>query len=51
MIVLDTRALIWWVNGDEQLSDRARKAIEEEISSEMNRCLSRRSRPGRSLYW
>jgi PIN domain nuclease of toxin-antitoxin system len=34
MIVLDTHTLIWWVNGDEQLSDRARKAIEEEISSE-----------------
>ena len=34
MIVLDTHALIWWVNDDEQLSDRARKAIEKEISSE-----------------
>ena len=34
MIVLDTHALIWWVNDDEQLSDRARKAIEREISSE-----------------
>jgi PIN domain nuclease of toxin-antitoxin system len=34
MIVLDTRALIWWVNDDGQLSDRARKAIEREISSE-----------------
>lgn len=34
MIVLDTHALIWWVNGDEQISDRARKAIEKEISSE-----------------
>jgi PIN domain nuclease of toxin-antitoxin system len=33
MIVLDTHALIWWVNGDEQLSDRARKTIEKEISS------------------
>ncbi len=34
MIVLDTHALIWWVNDDEQLSDRARDAIEKEISSE-----------------
>ena len=34
MIVLDTHALIWWVNGDQQLSDKARKAIEKEISSE-----------------
>ena len=34
MIVLDTHALIWWVNDDEQLSDRARKAIEKEISGE-----------------
>ena len=34
MIVLDTHALIWWVNDDEQLSDRARKAIEKEIRGE-----------------
>ena len=34
MIVLDTHALIWWVNDDQQLSDRARKAIEKEISNE-----------------
>ena len=33
MIVLDTHALIWWVNGDEQLSARARKAIEKEVGS------------------
>jgi PIN domain nuclease of toxin-antitoxin system len=33
MIVLDTQALIWWVNGDEQLSNTARKTIEKEISS------------------
>jgi PIN domain nuclease of toxin-antitoxin system len=32
MIVLDTHALIWWVNDDQQLSDRARKAIEKEIN-------------------
>jgi PIN domain nuclease of toxin-antitoxin system len=34
VIVLDTHALIWWVNDPEQLSDRARKAIEKEIGSE-----------------
>lgn len=34
MIVLDTHALIWWVNGDKQLSAKARKAIETELSSE-----------------
>ena len=28
MIVLDTHALIWWVNGDAQLSAPARTAIE-----------------------
>ena len=32
MIVLDTHALIWWVNGDSKLSARARKVIESEIS-------------------
>lgn len=34
MIVLDTHALIWWVNGDKQLSAKAKKAIETELSSE-----------------
>lgn len=34
MIVLDTHALIWWVNDDGQLSDKARKAIEKELSNE-----------------
>ena len=34
MIVLDTDSLIWWVSDDEQLSDRARKAIQKEINSE-----------------
>ena len=29
MIVVDTHALIWWVNGDAQLSARANTAIEE----------------------
>lgn len=30
MIVLDTHALLWWVNGDTQLSTKAQKAIENE---------------------
>ena len=34
MIVLDTHTLIWWVNGDQQLSAKARKAIEAELSGE-----------------
>ncbi len=34
MIVLDTHALICWVNDDEQLFGRARKAIEKEISGD-----------------
>ncbi len=34
MIVLDTHALIWWVNGDETLSQAARKAIEGALQSE-----------------
>jgi PIN domain nuclease of toxin-antitoxin system len=33
VIVLDTHALIWWVNGDAQLSPPARKAIEHELDS------------------
>ena len=32
MIVLDTHALIWWVNGDGKLSARARKVIESEMT-------------------
>lgn len=31
MMVLDTHVLIWWVSGDEQLSPRARTAIEHEL--------------------
>ncbi|GAB3627347.1 twitching motility protein PilT [Pandoraea terrae] len=31
MIVLDTHALIWWINGDALLSKRARAAIEHEL--------------------
>ena len=34
MIVLDTHVLIWWVNGNAQLSHRARKAIERELEGE-----------------
>jgi PIN domain nuclease of toxin-antitoxin system len=34
VIVLDTHALIWWVNGDPQLSANAKKAIESELSAE-----------------
>lgn len=34
MIVLDTHALIWWVNEDKKLSSRALKAINKEISKE-----------------
>ncbi len=34
MIVLDTHALIWWVNGDSQLSPSANTAIEHEQQSE-----------------
>lgn len=33
MIVLDTHALIWWVSADHQLSSRAKKTIEGELSS------------------
>ena len=31
MIVLDTHALIWWVDGDDRLSLGAREAIEDEL--------------------
>lgn len=31
VIVLDTHTLIWWVNGDKQLSAKAKKAIESEL--------------------
>lgn len=31
VIVLDTHALVWWVNGDDGLSAKARKAIEHEL--------------------
>lgn len=34
MIVLDTHALIWWVNDDSQLSPNAKAAIEHEQQDE-----------------
>jgi len=34
MIVLDTHALIWWVNGDDRLSKPAFKAINNEINKD-----------------
>jgi PIN domain nuclease of toxin-antitoxin system len=32
LIVLDTHALIWWVNGDERLSSRAKSTIEDALA-------------------
>ncbi len=34
MIVLDTHALVWWVTGDEHLSQRAAKVIERETRTD-----------------
>lgn len=34
MIVLDTHALVWWVNGDSQLSPDAKAAIAHELEAE-----------------
>ncbi|OOG20526.1 VapC toxin family PIN domain ribonuclease [Thioalkalivibrio denitrificans] len=34
MIVLDTHALLWWVNGDGKLSTAAAQAIEQECTDE-----------------
>ena len=34
MIVLDTHALVWWVSDDRQLSARARKVIEKELTGD-----------------
>jgi PIN domain nuclease of toxin-antitoxin system len=31
VIVLDTHALVWWVNGDDALSKKAKAAIEREL--------------------
>src|SRR3989338_5408347 len=36
MIVLDTHALIWWIDSPEKLSKKARKVIEEEKLKEGN---------------
>jgi len=33
-IVLDTRVLIWWVDGNPQLSTNARSIIETELAHE-----------------
>jgi PIN domain nuclease of toxin-antitoxin system len=33
MILLDTHAFVWWASGRQELSDRARKAIEKEPGS------------------
>jgi PIN domain nuclease of toxin-antitoxin system len=40
VIVLDTHALIWWVNGDGQLSPGARQAIENELAEDQQILLS-----------
>jgi len=32
MIVLDTHALVWWVNGDVALSKKAKAAIAQELT-------------------
>ncbi|MBN7797392.1 type II toxin-antitoxin system VapC family toxin [Parahaliea mediterranea] len=34
MIVLDTHVLVWWVNGDSQLSKKAKATIDKELASE-----------------
>lgn len=34
MIVLDTHAMVWWVNGSEKLSANAKQAINKEVQSE-----------------
>lgn len=40
MIVLDTHALIWWVNGNDQLSPDALQAIETELAADQQILLS-----------
>jgi PIN domain nuclease of toxin-antitoxin system len=32
LIVLDTHALVWWVNGDSELSPNAKTALADELS-------------------
>ena len=34
MIILDTHALVWWVNGAESLSANARRAIDDTLASD-----------------
>ncbi|MGM0413018.1 MAG: type II toxin-antitoxin system VapC family toxin, partial [Pseudomonadota bacterium] len=34
MIVLDTHALLWWVNGTPRLSQPALEAIEQELQAD-----------------
>lgn len=34
MIVLDTHVLVWWINGDKQLSKSARTAINSELAAD-----------------
>ena len=33
VIILDTHALIWWVNGDGRLSKKAKNAIDKELAA------------------
>ena len=40
MIVLDTHVLIWWVNGDDQLSPAARQVIEDELAGDQQLLVS-----------
>lgn len=39
MILLDTHVLLWWVNGDSQLSSQAKAAIEREQASDEGQIL------------
>jgi PIN domain nuclease of toxin-antitoxin system len=34
LIILDTHVLVWWVNGDGQLSPNAKTAVENELATE-----------------
>ena len=40
MILLDTHAMIWWCNGDSQLSPTAAKTISEAVSAGQDICIS-----------
>jgi len=39
LILLDTHVLLWWVNGDSQLSSQAKAAIEREQASDEGQIL------------